>query len=255
MKLTLGQIEFDIVPVPEALRSVIMADPLMAGGRNALVWSWDKDADKGTTHRELAPDGSVPLPNGLGFFVPKVLSDGAIAKNEKMSKAMMERFLNVIGAGSLPQILKGIQPVLKIPRKKIPHAHFEPLKGITSYDIIMQTEYSVVELKEPSRNLSAYLFVPGQCRFIARFDDDAPANAETSVGEKPPTFLIPTFSKANHHVRLIALSQRAKELEPRAKEMIEGDAEKDPRVIVAYAGVIAELKGLAPTPKSAQPVQ
>ena len=34
MKITLGGIEFDIVAVPEGLRTAIMADPLMAGGRN-----------------------------------------------------------------------------------------------------------------------------------------------------------------------------------------------------------------------------
>ena len=251
MKLTLGQIDFEVTPVPEGLRTAIMSDPLMAGGRNALVWSWDKAAGTGTARREQAPDGSFPMPNGLGFFVPRMLSDGAIVKNEKTSKAMMERFLNVIGAGSLPQILKAIQPVLKIPRKKIPHAHFEPLRPLTTFDVVMQTEYSVVELKDASRNLSAHLFVPGQVRFIHQLPEDAPDTAKEATTEKAPTLLVPTFSKANHHVRLIALTQRARELEPRAKAMIEGETDKDPRVIVSYAGVIAELKGLAPAPPMA----
>jgi len=155
-----------------------------------------------------------------------------------------------VGAGSLAEVLKSIQTLLKLPQKSLPLAHFAPLNDLASYEILMRTEFSVVELVEPSRNLSAYLFVPGQVHFGHRLTGDPAPEAEGAIEAPPPAFLIPTWSKANHHIRMVALTRRAKDLQPRVEVMMAGEAEKDPAVIRSFASVIAELRGLSPQSKA-----
>ncbi|MBM1220589.1 hypothetical protein JQU17_06890 [Ponticoccus sp. SC2-23] len=250
MKITIGGIAFEVRSIPEGLRSALLSDPQMAAGRSAIVWAWDKETRKGEAQVRLSPKGSVPLPNGLGFFVPKALPDGRIVKNEKPSQTMMKRFLETVGARSLPEVLQSVQTLLKLPQKSLPLGHFAPLNEIASYEILMRTEFNVVELIEPSRNLSIYLFVPGQVLFGHRIIGDATPEAESAIDGPPPAFLIPTWSKANHSIRMIALTRRAKDLKPQIEEMMSGEREKDPALTRSFASVIAELRGLAPEAKA-----
>lgn len=250
MKITIGGVAFEVRSIPEGLRSALLTDPLMAAGQSAIVWAWDKDTRKGEAKVRLSDKGSVPLPNGLGFFVPKVLADGRIVKNEKPSQKMMKRLLDTVGAGSLPEVLQSVQGLLKLPQKSLPLGHFAPLNDLASYEILMRTEFNVVELTEPSRNLSIYLFVPGQVLFGHRIVGDASPEAASAIESPPPAFLIPTWSKANHTIRMIALTRRAKELQPQIESMMAEQREKDPALIRSYAAVIAELRGLAPEAKA-----
>jgi hypothetical protein len=55
--------------------------------------------------------------------------------------------------------------VLGVPQKKLPFETFQPLNDKGSYTVLMQTEFSVLELENAGRNLSAYLFVPGLVSF------------------------------------------------------------------------------------------
>lgn len=228
-----------------------MGDPMLAGSQATPVWFWDRESGQGQALVPLASKGSVPLPNGLAFFVPKVLDDGRVIRNEKSSKVMMKRFLDTVGAKDLHEVLRSLQALLKMPQKTIPFSYFEPLNRHASYHVIMQTLFNVVELTEKSRNLSAYLFVPGQVRFGYQLSEDASPEAKDAIKESPPGFLIPTWSKPNHHVRMVALTRRAKDLQPLVEAMRSGEREKDPAIIGAFAATIAELKGLARPPEEA----
>lgn len=251
MKITIGGISFEVRSVAEGLRSALLADPAMAAGQAAIVWTWDRESRKGQARVPLSAKGSVPLPNGLAFFVPRTLSDGRVVRNEKPSQVMMKRFLDTVGAGSLPEVLKAIQVLMKLPQKSLPLAHYAPLNDLASYEILMKTEFNIVELVEPSRNLSVYLFVPGQVLFGHRVIGEASAEAKSAIEAPPSAYLIPTWSKPNHHVRMIALTRRAKDLRPQVEAMMAGDKERDPSVIRSFAAVIAELKGLAKPPEAA----
>ena len=251
MKITIGGVGFEVRSIAEGLRSALMSDPMLAGSQATPVWAWDKSAGTGKALVPLSPKGSVPLPNGLGFFVPKALPDGRIVRNEKSSQVMMKRFLQNVGATNLSEVLKSLQMLLKLPQKSMPLSHFATLNEHASYQIVMQTSFNVVELAEPSRNLSAYLFVPGQVRFGHLLADDAGPEAEGAIEGPTSAFLIPTWSKPNHHVRMVALTRRAKDLQPLIEAMRSGEKEKDPRVVGAFASTIAELKGLAKPPEAA----
>lgn len=249
MKITIGRVPFEVRAVPEDLRSALMADPMLVSARAIPVWAWDKSAGTGKALVPLTPKGAVPLPNGLAFFVPRKLPDGGIVRNESSSKVMMKRFVEAVEAQSLQDVLKALQSLLKLPQKTLPLDHFAPLKDHASFEIAMQTLFNVVELAEPSRNLSAYVFVPGQVRFIHRLGDDAGPGAQGAIDGPPPVFLIPTWSKPNHHVRMVALTRRAKDLQPLIEAMKAGDTPKDQGTINAFAATIAELQGLARPPE------
>lgn len=250
MKITIGGIGFEIRAVPEGLRSALLADPGLAPAQSTTVWAWDRDSQTGEAKVRLSSKGSVPVPNGLGVFVPRTLSDGTIVRNVKPSQLMTKRLVDTVGAGSLPEVLQSIQVLLKLPQKSLPLDHFAPLRPHASFEITMQTRFSTVEIAEPSRNLSAYLFVPGQVRFDHRIVGEAAPEAEGAIDGPPPAFLIPTYSKANHHLRMIALTRRAKDLQPVIEAMMAGERDKDPALIEGYANVIAELRGLAPKNKA-----
>lgn len=251
MKINIGGIAFEVRSVPEGLRAALLSDPGLGATRAAVVWSWDHETRKGQAHVPLSAKGSVPLPNGLAFFVPRTLDDGRIVKNDKPSETMGKRFLGAVGAGALTDVLGSIQQLLKVPQKGLPLDHFAALNDLASYELLMQADFSVVELSESSRNLSVYLFVPGQVRFAHRLKEGAPPEAAEAITKPPPAFLIPTWSKPNHHIRMLALTRRAKELQPQVEAMRAGDRQRDPATINALAATIAELRGLAKPPEPA----
>jgi hypothetical protein len=219
MKISLNKIEFDVVPVSESLRAVVLADPIIAQGVTRDVWHWDRPAGKAAVLVPLTKDRAVPLPNGICFFVAKPGVNGLIQKAETPTLKMSARFLEVVGAKSMLDVMQALNRIVNLPQKTIPVDSFAWLRPHASFKIVQHIEYAVVELAQAARNLSAYFVVPGQVYYsfqVTEMVDQAGYAAQEALDPKQvtnrPGFIVPASTKANDAIRRVALAQRISEI-------------------------------------------
>lgn len=220
MKIKLNGIEFEVTAVEPALREAILGDPVIAKAVWRDVYAWDAAAQEGKNTGPVTQNGAIPLANGLSFFVPK--GEGA-EKNESASRTSGERFLKALNVKSTIDVLKAMARLLGMPQKILPK-EFDPLRPVASFTVKMHVEHSVLRLRNASRNLQAYLLVPGQIGFhheITAIHDQAGYDA--LIAEKPelktltPLFLVPARTKANREMRATALMAQTRDLAEQAK--------------------------------------
>lgn len=220
MQIKLNGIEFEVAAVEGSLREAILSDPVIAKAVWRNVYAWDAGAQEGKFTGPVTQTGAIPLANGISFYVAR--GDG-LAKNESASKTSGERFLKALGVKSTLDVLKAMARLLGMPQKTLPK-EFDPLKPVASYALKMHVEHSVLRLRNASRNLQAYLLLPGQIGFhheITAIKDQEGYDA--LVAEKPelktltPLFLVPARSKANREMRATALMAQTRELAAQAQ--------------------------------------
>jgi hypothetical protein len=252
MKIKLNKIEFDVVGVPGPLRNALLSDPGILQGVWRRVWEWDHATQEGKALSQMTDKNALPLANGLSFFVAKP-GDGPIAPNPGPSKLMAKRFVEQVGGKSVSDVLGALQKIMGLPQRPIPYALFDPLKPVSSFAIRMHTEFNVVQLKETSRNLSAYLFVPGQVVFVAEVKEKADEAAfDAMLAENPKLAqtqnaqIVPVMSKANQNVRMIALAQRIGELKPLVDAATAEGQPLDPNLRNAFGRAVNEWRAIAP---------
>ncbi len=215
MKIKLNGIEFDVAAVDGGLREAILGDPLIGRAIWRDVYAWDAAAQDGKFTGPVTQTGAIPLANGVSFYVAK--GDGH-GKNESASKTSCDRFLKALGASTTIDVLKAMARLLGMPQKTLPK-EFDALKPVASFALKMHVEHSVLRLRNASRNLQAYLLVPGQIGFhheITAITDQPGYDA--LVADKPelktltPLFLVPARSKPNREMRATALMAQTREL-------------------------------------------
>ncbi|WP_341210984.1 hypothetical protein [uncultured Limimaricola sp.] len=213
MKIKLNGIEFDVAAVDARTREAILGDPVIARAVWRDVYVWDATAQEGKHTGPVTQTGAIPLANGISFYVPK-----GEAKNESASKTSGERFLKALGVTSTLDVLKAMARLLGMPQKTLPK-EFDALRPVASFTLKMHVEHSVLQLRNASRNLQAYLLVPGQIGFhheITAITDQPGYDA--LIAEKPelksltPLFLVPARSKANREMRATALMAQTRDL-------------------------------------------
>ena len=221
MQITLNKVPFDLSPVDGALRAALLADPLIASGTSREVWGWD-----GTAGRWLVPvtaEQALPLPTGLIVHVPRT---GGQEKAKGPTRKMAERFMSAVGATSFAQVMQALTRVTGLPQKKVPFEAYKALMAQGPFRIRMDIEFSVLEMANPGRNLSAYVFVPGLVSF-AHVMDEVPEGA-AAPGTIRPGFVIPPLNQAVHALRRMAVARRLTELqgllgETQPRELAAGD--------------------------------
>jgi hypothetical protein len=218
MKLKLNQVEFDVQPVPGALRDTLLADPILQQGVGRDVWRWDAVTKTGTPLVAMTPQKGVPLPNGVSFYVPKPGAEDQ--KAEGPSARMAKRVLEAVGAKSIMDVMQAVNRVARLPQKTLPLKEFEKLSAVASHTLRVHVDYNVLHAVNAARNLGLYMFIPGQCSFTATIDAipdqsayDA-ALAETAhLARLQPGFIIPPSTEANMMLRRMALAQRITEIQ------------------------------------------
>ncbi|PHP28370.1 hypothetical protein [Limimaricola cinnabarinus] len=256
MKIKLNGIEFDVTAVEGDLREAILGDPIVARAVWRDVYAWDGRAQEGQPTGPVTKAGAIPLANGISFYVPK---GAQLEKNESASKTSGERFLKALGVKSSIDVLKAMARLLGLPQKVLPKA-FDPLKPVASFTLKMHVEHSVLRLRNASRNLQAYVLVPGQVGFHHEITEIVDrAGHEALMAEKPelktltPMFLVPAQSKANREMRATALMAQTRELAAQAQGKT---AEELPEALRMRIGRNqAELRMLAQSATQARAAQ
>jgi hypothetical protein len=218
MKLKLNTVDFDIQPVPDHLRRVLLADPILQQGVSREVWRWDAATQTGTPLVAMTPQKGIPLPNGVSFYVPK---PGAVdQKADTPSAKMAKRVLEAVGAKSILDVMQAVNRIARLPQKTLPLKEFEKLSAVASHTLRIHLDYSVLHAVNTARNLSLYLFIPGQCSFTARIDTvpdqtayDAAVEENAQLARMQPGFIIPPGTEANMMLRRMALAQRITEIQ------------------------------------------
>lgn len=254
MKIRLNKLEFDVTPVPSDQRAAMLSDPVIMQGVWRNIWQWDHVAQEGKPLSQLTPQRGAPLPNGISFFVPRKDANGAITQADGPSRKMSEKFLNAVGAKSVTDMLQALQNILMVGQQPVPFDTFSPLNPVASYVIRMYTEFNVVQLREPGRNLSATVFVPGAVAFhhvtTAKAEDgayEALIEGNPALANAQPAFIVAAQSKANQNLRMIALARRIEEMRPLVVAATEGGKTiEDPVLRGAFARTVAEWKAIAP---------
>ena len=250
MQITLNKVPFDVKPVEGSLRTVLLSDPTVIRGAVRPVWAWDHAERKGRFLVPVTQDKALPLPSGVTVFVPRTGTNGAgPQKAEGPTAKMAERFLAAVGAKNFGQVSGAFARVLGVPQKKLPFETFQPLNDKGSYTVLMQTEFSVLELENAGRNLSAYIFVPGLVSFSHAVKE--PIEGAALPGSIRPGFVLPPPTQAALSMRRIAVARRLTEMQAELGETKPNElATDDPRRnVIAKLG--AEWKVLQPK-KAAQ---
>jgi hypothetical protein len=257
MRISINRIDFEVAAVPAQTRMAVLSDPFLAQAIWRDVYRWDAAAGTGEVIARVAPNGAVPLPNGIAFFVPRVTATGQVAKAEGPSRKMAERFLQATGAKSIGDLLAALNRILHLPQKTIPLAPFAPLNPYLSYTLRMETEYAVVRLAHAGRNLSAFVLIPGQVGFRAIPGEVRdPAGWEAALAATPalaairPGFIVPPQTEANAGMRRLALARRMEELQAEVAAG-GGNAAATPGQRGTAARLMAEWRLLAPVPQKA----
>jgi len=242
MQITLNKIPFEVKPVDGGLRAVLLADPVVARGALRPVWGWDKEAGTGRHLAPTAANQALPLPTGILVHVQKHGPNGAgFTKAEGPTAKMAERFLSAVGAKDFGQVIQALARVTGIPVKKVPLDQFAPLNAQGSYTILMATDLQVLELSNASRNLSAYIFLPGIVSFLATAE---PAGGRVLEGSPRPVFVIPAGTQAGQTMRRLAVGKRLTEMQAELGDTKPADLPPtDPRR-AALARLGAEWKAL-----------
>lgn len=265
MKLTIGKVEFEVTPVARDMRAVLLAEPAILPGVWRDVWRWDAEAGTGQVLVPLVQNRALPLPNGLSFFVPKSGAGGVLVGNPKPTKAMAQRFLEAVGSASITDVLRALTQVLNLPQKTLPLDAFTPLNPVASYLVRAHVDFSVVQLRNAGRNLTAYLFVPGQIAFhheVTAVRDSAAY--EALMTERPelramqPAFVVPAQTRANLGIRRLALARRIEELRPVIEQIsaaAKGETERPEEARTReVAQVLTEWRTLQAAPQPARTV-
>lgn len=239
MKLKLNKVEFDVQPVPGPLRDTLLADPILRQGVSRDVWRWDAVTRTGTPLVAMTPQNGVPLPNGVSFYIPKPGAKPGVTeqKADGPSAKMATRVLEAVGAKSIVDVMQAVNRIARLPQKTLPVIEFEKLSAVASHTLRVHVDYSVLHAVNAARNLSLYLFIPGQCSFTARIEAipnqiayDAAATETPHLARLQPGFIIPPPTDANMMLRRMAIAQRFTELQAGMGGMEPKDLpENDPR--------------------------
>ena len=251
MQIKLNDIVFEVTPVITPLRQALLADPVMAQGVWRDVYQWDAATKTGKVLTSTTAAGTVSLGNGVTFFVPKTGADAPV-KSESGSKRMAERFLEALKAKTIVDIVRAFNSIVNMAQKSLPLTNYAALNPVASYTIKMHVDFAVVALRNSSRNLTAYAFVPGQVAFhheIGAIVDEAgyAALPAPTMAQIMPAFIIPPQNKANHAIRRMALAQRLQDMQPAMAALLK-EGPQDPAtdgLRRGYARLAAEWKALA----------
>lgn len=248
MRLTINNLDFEVRPVPSALRTSILSDPLLLAGQWREAWEWDQPMGEGKELKGMK-NGRIALGNAVTFHAPRAGADGVIANNAKVAARARDRFLEATGAPDVTNILRGLSRPLPLPRISPPRDSFRALESVASFRLSFFTDFSVVELAHPGRNLSAYLSVPGQVIFQHEITEVAEqAGLDQLLKERPtlaelrPLMILPPGSRALHEIRLTALQRRIEDLRPRA----ESEADTKAPARIEFARLVREWQALTP---------
>jgi hypothetical protein len=254
MKIKLNGIEFEVGAVPADLRAAMLADPAIAQAVGRDVYAWDHVAQTGKVLVQTTARGSVPLPNAMMFFVPRVGTAGKVVRNDAATTKMGRRFLETVKARNVTEVVKSLTNLVQQPQKLIPVKEFAPLNPTLSYVIKMHVELAVTQLRDASRNLGGYLFLPGQVSFRHEVTGgDAEAAPELPVPQ--PAFIVPTGAEANQAIRRIASARRLEELQAEIKAFPGGVEEAGPELRQTFARAVAEWKVLMQPITPSQPAR
>ncbi|TNC74124.1 hypothetical protein [Rubellimicrobium roseum] len=250
MQITLNKIAFDVKPVGAPLRGALLADPAIKRAALRPVWSWDKAAQKGTYAVDPLPDQSLAMPMGVSVFVAKPGLNGVgPQKADGPTQKMGERILEAVGAKTFGQVMQAVARVTGVPRRKIPFEAFAPLNDKTDYTILLQSDFSVLELANAGRNLSAFVFLPGIVTFAHVTRE--PVEGALHPGSVRPGYILPPGTQAAMTMRRMAVAKRLMEMQAELGDLKPADlAIDDPRrATVSRLG--AEWKVLQPKPAQA----
>lgn len=251
MQIKLNDIVFEVTPVISPLRQALLTDPVMTQGVWRDVYQWDAVTQTGKVLVNTTAAGTVPLGNGVTFFVPKAGSDMPV-KSESGSKRMAERFLAALKAKSIVDVVRAFNSIVSMAQKSLPLTNYAALNPVASYTIKMHVDFAAVALRNASRNLTAYGMIPGQVAFhheISAVVDQAGYDGlpVPTLAQIMPAFIIPPQNKANHAIRRMALAQRLQDLQP-AMAALPKEGPQDPAtegLRRGYARLAAEWKALA----------
>lgn len=252
MKIKLNKIEFDVLPVPSALRDVLLTDDVIMQGVHRDIWRWDHAAQTGYFMVQVTQDRGVPLGNGISFFVPKS-GNGGLSRADGPTQTMGKRFLEAVGGKSTVEVLQALNKIVNLPSRRPALTPFAPLNPVASYTVSQQVDFAVVQLANAARNLSAYLFVPGQVLFRHGVTDipdqaayDAVMEANPKLADAQPGFVLPPGTQANMMIRRLAMLQRLTDLQVgmAGKQPIDLAVDDPRRALIARLGV--EWRVLAP---------
>lgn len=226
MKIKINAVEFEIEAVPSALRSALLADPILQRGIWRDVWQWDAVERLGKPLTAMTEKRGVPLGNGITFFVPRIGAQGELMKNDGPSKKMAERVMKAVGAKTMVDLMNALNRIINLPQKSLPLDSFAPLDGVASYKIRMHVDYAIVHMVNAARNLSAYLLIPGQVAFhheISAIPDqaayDAALTATPGLGAIQPAFVVPPRTKANLGLRSLAIGRALTDLQDEVRAL------------------------------------
>ena len=212
--IQIGALTFEVRAAAAQTAAAVLRHPVPAGAIWRKVWSWD-----GTQGRPLVAmrEGrSVPLGNALVFYRPKVLRDGAVVIDPNATRRMATNFVREVGARDLEEIVRALTEVVMAPRKVVPFEAFDPLNPVAAYQIVQHTDYAVIELAHRPRDVSAYLCLPNRVSYhheITRKID--PEGFDALMEDRPdlrniqPSFVVPSRTRPNRRLRLLALRARA----------------------------------------------
>lgn len=251
MQIKLNDIVFEVTPVITPLRAALLTDPVMMQGVWRDVYHWDATAQTGKVMTSTTVSGTVPLGNGITFFVPQAGVD-PLVKSESGSVRMAERFLESLKAKTITDVVRAFNSIVAMAQKSIPLANYAALNPVASYTIKMHVDFAAVALRNAGRNLTAYAFVPGQVAFhheISAIVDEAgyASLPAPPLAQIMPAFIIPPQNKANHAIRRMALAQRLQDMQP-AMAALPQEGPQDPSTEAlrrGYARLAAEWKALA----------
>ena len=261
MKLNINKLGFEIEPVPGTIRPALMTDEVIQQGTWRDAWAWDASAGEGRYLTQTVGKDTLPLGNAVVFFVPRATPEGAVVNNAGPARKMKDRFLEATGTTDVVGLLRVMSRVIPLPRLPLPFAMFRPLNEVASYKLKLFTDFSAVRLHEPSRNLSAYLLIPGQVAFhheITAIVDEAGyekvIEAEPRLKSMQPHYVLPAGSKAGHDIRRMAVGRRIEEYRP----LIEAARDKGETVpsglAMDFARLVREWKALQ-QPQTPRPVE
>ena len=256
MQIKLNDIVFEVTPVTTALRAALLADPVIAQGVWRDVYHWDAAAQTGKVLVPTTPAGTVPLGNGLTFFVPQAAGDGLV-KNDSASTRMAARFLEVLKAKSINDVLRAFNSIVSLAQKSLPLSNYAALNPVASYTIRMHVDFAALALRHAGRNLTAYGLVPGQVAFHHEVGTvlDAPGYAALpapTMAQIMPAYIVPPQNKASHAIRHMALAQRLQEMQPAIRALTDEQTDTAATGLRrSYARLAAEWKTLTAAPKAA----
>lgn len=260
MQIKLNKISFTVAEVSGQTRSALLTDRDVGAGVVRAVWSWDAETGEAAAMAGLKSD--LQVPNGLAFFVSRPGDGPKPVRNDGATEKMRDRFVEAVGAKSHADLVAAINRVLGIPQLKMPYEQFDKLKPVATYRLLSHADYAVAELREASRNLTAYLLIPGQVAFraeITKVIDEAGLEAlfaaEPELKTRIPAFILAARSKPALDIRRVALIRRVGEVQAMVKHFEDAGRSDDelrmPRMELQR--LAAEARVLAPKPDEKLP--